>query len=76
MSTINNIKFVNAWVDACNTSAGVKKVASKLDITVSQAAAKANALRKMGVELPAMPRVRDYNDVEMLNNIVASKYQG
>lgn len=41
-----------------------------------QASAKANTLRKMGVELPAMPRVRDYNDVEMLNNLVASKYQG
>lgn len=76
MSTINNIKFVNAWVDACNKAAGVKCVAKKLDISVEQASAKANALRKMGVELPAMPRVRDYNDVEMLNNLVASKYQG
>ena len=76
VSTINNIKFVNAWVDACNRSAGVKSVASKLDLTVEQASAKANSLRKMGVELPAMPRVRDYNDVEMLNNLIAAKYQG
>ena len=76
MSTINNIKFVNAWVDACNKAAGVKGVANKLDISLAQASAKANALRKMGVELPTMPRVRDYNDVEMLNNLVASKYQG
>lgn len=75
MSTINNIKFVNAWVDACNKAAGVKSVAKKLDISVMQASAKANALRKMGVGLPAMPRVRDYNDVEMLNNLIASKYQ-
>ena len=35
VSTINNIKFVNAWVDACNKSAGVKSVASKLDITLA-----------------------------------------
>ena len=76
MSTINNIKFVNAWVDACNKSAGVKTVASKLDISIEQASAKANALRKMGVELPTMSFKRDDTNVEMLNSLVASKYQG
>ena len=73
MPTINNIKFVNAWVDACNRSAGVKTVAEKMDITVETASAKANSLRKMGVELPAMPRVRDYNDIEMLNSLIERK---
>ena len=73
MNTINNIKFVNTWVDAVNRSAGVKAVASKLDISIETASAKANALRKKGVELPAMPRKRDDNDIEMLNSLIESK---
>lgn len=73
MST--NIKFVNAWVDAVNRSAGVKSVAQKLDISIESASAKANQLRKKGVELPKMPIRKDDNDVEMLNAIIERKLE-
>jgi len=72
-TTINNIKFVNAWVDAVNRSAGVKSVAQKLDIDIKQASAKANVLRRKGVNLPEMPRVWDQNNVETLNSIIERK---
>lgn len=75
MNTINNIKFVNTWVDAVNRSAGVKTVAQKLDISVTAASQKANVLRRKGVELPAMPRKRDDNDIELLNSLIERKLE-
>lgn len=74
-TTINNIKFVNAWVDAVNKSAGVKSVAEKLNLDIKQTSAKANALRKKGVNLPDMPRVRDDNNVDTLNAIIERKLE-
>lgn len=74
-TAINNYKFVNAWVDAVNRGAGVKSVAEKLDIDIKQASAKANSLRKKGVDLPKMPMGRDYNDVTSLNNLIQRKLQ-
>ena len=74
-TAINNYKFVNAWVDAVNRGAGVKSVAEKLDIDIKQASAKANSLRKKGVDLPKMPMGRDYSDVTSLNNLIQRKLQ-
>lgn len=71
---INSIKFVNAWVDAVNRSAGVKAVASRLNITVESASAKANNLRSKGVELPAMPMARR-DSVEDLNALIQRKLE-
>lgn len=73
MNQINDLKFVNEWVDAVNKGAGVQHVATKLDITVDSASAKANYLRKRGVELPHMQRTKNLYTVDALNNAIARK---
>ena len=67
-------RFVVTWVEACNSKGGVQMVARKLNITVPTASAKANYLRKLGVNLPHMPRTRqeDYS-VEDLNALIDAK---
>ena len=60
-------------MDATNRAAGVKDVASKLDISVESASAKANSLRKKGVELPIMRFRQDDQDIEALNAIIERK---
>lgn len=71
---MNHKTFVLAWVEAYNKSLGVRGVATKLNIPVKQASAKANYLRKQGVELPHMPRSRsdDYT-VDELNQLIESR---
>lgn len=72
--SMNYRKFVDAWLDAYNKQQGVPAVASKMEIAVSTASAKANYLRRQGVKLPIMPRTRaPLNTVEELNELIASK---
>lgn len=73
VKSINNIKFVNVWVDAVNRGAGVKAVAEKMDMSVQNVSAKATGLRAKGVNLPKMPIKRDDNDIELLNNLIKRK---
>lgn len=74
MNTINHKSFVLAWVEAYNKKQGVQAVANKLEVSVSNASAKANYLRRQGVNLPAMPRKRSYGySVEELNELIATR---
>lgn len=74
MSTMNHKNFVLAWLEAYSKKQGVPAVAAKLDITVSTASAKANYLRKQGVNLPSMPRTRSYgHTVAELNELITAK---
>lgn len=74
MSNMNHKTFVLAWLEAYNKKQGVKTVAEKLSVSVPTASAKANYLRKQGVNLPAMPRVRNYGySVQELNDLIATR---
>lgn len=48
----NAVEFVRTW----QKSSGVKDVADKLNMTITQASSKATAYRKKGVPLKRMPR--------------------
>ena len=65
--------FVTTWVDAFNKKAGVPSVAEKLNISVVSASARANYLRKRGVNIPRMPRARRTNVTESLNALIEAK---
>lgn len=74
MSDLNHKSFTLAWVEACSKKQGVQSVANRFDISVSKASAKANYLRKQGVNLPAMPRSRKSgHTIEELNGLIASR---
>ena len=71
---MNHKSFVAAWIEAYNKQAGVPSVASKLNVSIATASAKANYLRKQGVNLPAMPRTRTAtHTVEELNEYIAAR---
>jgi len=74
MSDMNHKTFTLAWVEAYSKKLGVQSVAQRFDITIPKASAKANYLRKQGVNLPAMPRARrSGHTIEELNELIASK---
>lgn len=67
-------EFVLAWIEAVKKKQGVEAVATKCDITITRASARANYLRKKGVRLPAMPRTRRLGaSVEELNQLIESR---
>lgn len=70
---VDNKSFVVAWADAYTKRTGVPAVASRLDMSKKQVMAKANYLRKIGVQLPLMPRGATTYTVEDLNSILDSK---
>lgn len=66
--------FVIAWMDSYKKGAGVKTVAEKCNLTITTASAKANYMRKRGVKLPAMKRVRASGlDVDALNQLIITR---
>lgn len=73
VTQVTNKDFVVAWVEAYNKGNGVEGVASKLSLEKASVSAKANYLRKQGVELPAMPRGRTGYSVSDLNQIITSR---
>lgn len=73
ISGLNHRQFVSAWVDAYNRKEGVPGVARRADITIAAASARANYLRKLGVELPKMPKARYTVSVEDLNELIEQK---
>lgn len=73
---MNSKSFVLAWVEAYNKKSGVPSVAQRLGVSVSTASARANYLRKQGVNLPAMPRAQQVeHSKEELNELIASRIQ-
>ena len=72
-ATIDDKTFVTTWVDAYNKGRGVAGVAEKLNLDHTQASAKANVLRRKGVNLPAMPRGRVGYSIDDLNQIIENR---
>jgi hypothetical protein len=75
MNVIDDKQFVTTWVEAFNKRRGVAHVAERMNIDHTQASAKANVLRKKGVNLPAMPRGRVGYSVDYLNQVIESKVE-
>ncbi len=73
MNTIDDKVFVKTWVEAYKKKRGVAHVAERMEIDHTQASAKANVLRKKGVNLPAMPRGRIGYSVDYLNQVIDSQ---
>lgn len=65
--------FVVTWVEAHNKKGGVAMVARKLNISTSEASAKANYLRRIGVNLPKMVRAKANYTVDDLNALIEAK---
>lgn len=63
---IDSYEFVKTWV----TAETLNDVCERLEITTTQASAKANYLRKRGVKLPKMSRRPDKTSVIELNKLV------
>jgi hypothetical protein len=71
---VNHKSFVLAWLEAAKAGKGTQAVATKFNITKEKATSKANYLRKIGVNLPDMPRgVRYQASVEELNELIADR---
>lgn len=69
-------EFVLAWIDAYKKGAGIPGVANKCNLTIKSVSAKAHALRKKGVELPAtVNHSANAINVDMLNQLIHSKIQ-
>lgn len=75
MKQINDLQFVQNWVDAANKGAGVQHVATKMGITVESASAKANNLRTKGVNLPRMQKSNNLYTVDALNAAIERKQE-
>lgn len=72
-TTVSNKQFVVAWVEAYTKGQGIAGVARRVNLDSTQVSAKANNLRKNGVNLPAMPRGRAGYSIDDLNQIIADR---